>query len=70
MNQMAALVSLATSVPPNQFHQNQVLGAAHRLMAERYPQFETFSSLFANTGIRHRYGVKPMETVPKAVAAL
>jgi len=61
MNQMAALVSLATSVPPYQFHQNQVLGAAHRLMAERYPQFETFSSLFANTGIRHRYGVKPME---------
>ena len=61
MNQTAALVSLATSVPPHQFHQNQILGAAHRLLAERYPQFETLSSLFANTGIRHRYGVKPME---------
>ena len=62
MNQMAALVSLATSVPPHQFHQNQILGSgAHRLMADRYPQFETLSSLFANTGIRQRYGVKPME---------
>jgi alkylresorcinol/alkylpyrone synthase len=30
-------------------------------MAERYPQFETLASLFANTGIRHRYGVMPME---------
>ena len=30
-------------------------------MADRYPEFETLSSLFANTGIRHRYGVKPME---------
>src|SRR5712675_1006976 len=61
MSQKAALVSLATSVPPHLFHQNQILEAARKLMAERYPQFETLSSLFANTGIRHRYGVKPME---------
>src|SRR6202790_5231786 len=61
MNQKAALVSLATSVPPHLFHQKQILEAASKLMADRYPQFETMSSLFANTGIRHRYGVKPME---------
>src|SRR5882757_308916 len=61
MNQNAALVSLATSVPPHLFHQNQILEAAHKLMAGRYPQFETLSSLFANTGIRHRYGVQPIE---------
>src|SRR6266853_4910326 len=61
MNDKAALVSLATSVPPHLFHQKQILEAASKLMAERYPQFETMSSLFANTGIRHRYGVKPME---------
>jgi alkylresorcinol/alkylpyrone synthase len=30
-------------------------------MADRYPQFETLASLFANTGIHHRYGVMPME---------
>ena len=61
MNDTAALVSLATSVPPHQFHQKQILQVAHGLMADRYPEFETFSSLFANTGIRHRYGVKPIE---------
>jgi alkylresorcinol/alkylpyrone synthase len=61
MDQKAALVSLATSVPPHLFHQKQILEAAHKLMAGRYPQFETLSSLFANTGIRHRYGVQPIE---------
>jgi alkylresorcinol/alkylpyrone synthase len=61
MNHTAALVSLATAVPPHQFHQQKILEAAHGLMADRYPEFETLSSLFANTGIRHRYGVKPME---------
>ena len=61
MSHTAALVSLATSVPPHQFHQKQILEAATAVMADRYPEFETLSSLFANTGIRHRYGVKPIE---------
>jgi alkylresorcinol/alkylpyrone synthase len=61
MNHTAALVSLATAVPPHQFHQKQILDAARGVMADRYPEFATLSSLFANTGIRHRYGVKPME---------
>src|ERR1700753_4330333 len=61
MNHTAALVSLATAVPPHQFHQKQILDAARGVMAPRYRKFATFSSLFANTGIRHRYGVKPME---------
>src|SRR3979490_411962 len=61
MNHTAALVSLATSVPPHQFHQKQILEAATSLLADRYPQFETLSSLFADTGIHQRYGVKPME---------
>jgi alkylresorcinol/alkylpyrone synthase len=61
MHHTAALVSLATSVPPYQFQQNQILQVARGLMADRYPEFDTLSSLFANTGIRHRYGVKPIE---------
>jgi len=61
MNDTAALVALATAVPPHQFHQKQILEAACGVMADRYPEFETLSSLFANTGIRHRYGVKPIE---------
>src|SRR6202047_4188367 len=61
MNDTAALVSLATSVPPHLFHQGEILKAARAVMAERYPRFESLASLFANTGIRHRYGVKTME---------
>ncbi|MGA7806466.1 type III polyketide synthase [Bradyrhizobium sp.] len=60
MNHTAALVSLATSVPPHQFHQKQILEAAWAVLG-RYEQFETLSSLFSNTGIRNRYGVKPIE---------
>ena len=61
MDHTAALVALATSVPPHQFQQNQILDVARGMMADRYPEFDTLSSLFANTGIRHRYGVKPIE---------
>src|SRR5215469_9745975 len=61
MSHTAALVSLATAVPPHQFHQKQILEAATAVMADRYPEFETLSSLFDNTGIRHRYGVMPIE---------
>src|ERR1700754_310451 len=61
MKHTAALVSLATAVPPHQFHQKQILDAARGVMADRYPEFETLSSLFANTGIRHRYAVQPIE---------
>jgi alkylresorcinol/alkylpyrone synthase len=61
MDKSAALVSLATSVPPHQFQQAEVLLAARSILAHRYEQFETLASLFANTGIRHRYGVKPIE---------
>src|SRR6202790_4456564 len=61
MNHTAALVSLATSVPPHLFHQGEILKPARAVLAGRYPRFESLASLFANTGIRHRYGVKPME---------
>jgi alkylresorcinol/alkylpyrone synthase len=57
----AALVSLATSVPPNVFLQKDVLAAAWDVFGPRFPGFSTFSSLFANTGIIKRHGVKPIE---------
>jgi alkylresorcinol/alkylpyrone synthase len=57
----AALVSLATSVPPNVFLQKDVLAAAWDEFGSRFPEFSTFSSLFANTGIIKRHGVKPFE---------
>jgi hypothetical protein len=57
----AALVSLATSLPPNVFLQKDVLAAAWEEFGPRFPQFETLSSVFTNTGIVKRHGVKPFD---------
>jgi alkylresorcinol/alkylpyrone synthase len=57
----AALVSLATSVPPNVFLQKDVLAAAWGVFGSRFPEFERFSSIFSNTGIVKRHAVKPFE---------
>src|ERR1700735_5020420 len=57
----AALVSLATSLPPNVFLQKDVLAAAWEEFGPRFPQFETLSSVFTNTGIIKRHGVKPFD---------
>jgi alkylresorcinol/alkylpyrone synthase len=57
----AALVSLATSVPPHVFLQKDVLAAAWDVFGARFPEFERFSSIFSNTGIVKRHGVKPFD---------
>ena len=57
----AALVSLATSVPPHVFYQKDVLAAAWDLFGARFPEFERFASIFSNTGIVKRHGVKPFD---------
>jgi len=59
--QTAALVSLATSVPPHTFLQKDVLAAAWDVFGSRFPDFERFASIFTNTGIVKRHGVKPFE---------
>lgn len=61
MKHAADLVSMATGVPAYVFHQMQILEAARAILGSLYPQFETLSTLFANTGIQRRYGVKPIE---------
>lgn len=57
----AALLSLATSVPPHTFLQKDVLAAAWDVFGSRFPDFERFSSIFTNTGIVKRHGVKPFD---------
>jgi alkylresorcinol/alkylpyrone synthase len=57
----AALLSLATSVPPHTFLQKDVLEAAWDIFGSRFPDYERFASIFANTGIVKRHGVKPFE---------
>ncbi len=57
----AALLSLATSVPPHTFLQKDVLSAAWDVFGSRFPDYERFASIFANTGIIKRHGVKPFD---------
>ena len=57
----AALVSLATSVPSHTFLQKDVLAAAWDVFGSRFPDYERFASIFANTGILKRHGVKPFD---------
>jgi alkylresorcinol/alkylpyrone synthase len=57
----AALLSLATSVPPHCFQQKDVLEAAWDVFGSRFPDYDRFASIFANTGIVKRYGVKPFD---------
>src|SRR4051794_14606449 len=61
MTHSAALISLATAVPPHVFQQKQVATVARELFSDRYPEFERLSKVFGNTGIQNRYAVKPIE---------
>jgi len=56
-----ALVSLATSVPPHVFLQKDVLAAAWDIFGSRFPEYDRFASIFANTGIVKRHAVKPFD---------
>lgn len=56
-----ALLSLATAIPPHCFKQKDVLDAAWDVFGSRFPDYNRFASIFANTGIVKRYGVKPFD---------
>ncbi|HET7885262.1 MAG TPA: type III polyketide synthase [Bradyrhizobium sp.] len=56
-----ALLSLATAIPPHCFKQKDVLDAAWDVFGSRFPDYDRFASIFANTGIVKRYGVKPFD---------
>jgi alkylresorcinol/alkylpyrone synthase len=43
------------------FLQKDVLAAAWDVFGARFPEFERFSSIFSNTGIIKRHGVKPFD---------
>src|ERR1700719_1138785 len=57
----AALLSLATSVPPHTFLQKDVLAAAWDIFGSRFPDYDRFASIFHNTGIVKRHAVKPFD---------
>ncbi len=61
MPQSAQLVSVATVVPPYCFEQRDAAAAAHRSFAARFSDFERLAKVFESSGIRRRYGVRPLE---------
>ncbi|RTL49183.1 MAG: type III polyketide synthase [Bradyrhizobiaceae bacterium] len=61
MTSAAALVSLATSVPPHEFRQTCVEDVTRQIFADRFPEFDRLSRVFKNTGVLKRHGVRPIE---------
>lgn len=55
------LMSIATAVPPFCFEQRDVALAAHRGFSARYSDFERLARVFETSGIRRRYGVRPID---------
>ena len=61
MSQPATLVSVATAVPPYCIEQRDAAAAAHAGFAARYGDFERLAAVFASSGIRKRYAVRPID---------
>jgi alkylresorcinol/alkylpyrone synthase len=61
MTDSAALMSLATSVPPFELLQTRVEEVAREIFSSRYPEYERMSRVFKNGGVIKRHGVKPIE---------
>jgi alkylresorcinol/alkylpyrone synthase len=57
----AALLSLATAVPPNVLWQRDVADAARAVFSGRYGEFERLAKVFESTGVLKRHGVRPIE---------
>lgn len=57
----AALLSVATAVPPHVLSQTEVLEAARSLFSGRYKEFDRLSAVFSTAGISTRRSVQPIE---------
>jgi alkylresorcinol/alkylpyrone synthase len=56
-----ALVSLATSVPPYRFSQDEVAAWARGFFERRFPDFDRMAAAFANAGIATRHSCVPLD---------
>ncbi len=61
MTSPAAMMSLATAVPPNALLQTDAQEIARSLFAGRFGSFEQMAPVFANTGIRERRLAQPLD---------
>ena len=55
------LISVASAVPPHRIDQSDAAAAAHRGFSSRYDGYERMARVFASSGIRSRYAVRPLE---------
>jgi alkylresorcinol/alkylpyrone synthase len=61
MPKSPALVSLATSVPPYRFTQDDFLAQARDCFGPRFPDFARLAPAFANAGIATRHSCVPLD---------
>jgi alkylresorcinol/alkylpyrone synthase len=55
------LMSLGTAVPPHVIDQRDAARASHAAFASRFPDFERLAKVFESSGIKTRYGVRPLD---------
>jgi alkylresorcinol/alkylpyrone synthase len=55
------LVSIATAAPPHPIDQRDAARAAHKAFSARFGDFERLAKVFQSSGIRRRYGVRPID---------
>lgn len=61
MTETVKLVSIGTAVPPNVIDQRDAARASHQAFSSRYADFERLAKVFESSGIRRRYGVRPLD---------
>ncbi|HUA52381.1 MAG TPA: 3-oxoacyl-[acyl-carrier-protein] synthase III C-terminal domain-containing protein [Candidatus Sulfotelmatobacter sp.] len=61
MTNSPALLSLATSVPPYRFRQDEVVAWARGFFEQRFPDFDRMAPAFANAGIETRHSCVPLD---------
>lgn len=57
----AALLSLATALPPFELAQEEVSARAEAIFGERFPEFRRLKAVFRSTGIGRRWSVRPFD---------
>lgn len=57
----AALLALATAVPPHRLEQSAVASLARRVYARSFARFPKLADIYANAGIEQRFSARPLD---------
>ncbi|MBV9557308.1 MAG: type III polyketide synthase [Pseudolabrys sp.] len=61
MKSPAAVLGLATAVPPHRLDQGDVAQFARRVYARSFARYPKLADVYRNAGIAHRYSVRPLD---------